>query len=380
MWKRWAMLTVLLLFLLGGQVRADVQSEEEPSKLEVGAKAAILMDAASGRVLFEQNADTRYPMASTTKIMTALIAVEHCRMDEIVTAGKNASGVEGTSIYLSEGERLTMYQMLQGLMLRSGNDAAVAIAEHIAGDVKQFASLMNARAEMLGADANFVTPNGLDAQGHGASARAMALIAREAMKQPVFRELVSTQEAVIPWVDNEYNRVLRNKNRLLTDYEGATGIKTGFTSKAGRCLVFSAQRDGMELIGVVMSCPNWFDEAERMLDWGFSNFSVRQVVRAGEIIAEANVSNGMQEDVRLYAEDDLAYPIAPSDEWNLTVYSAEVLEAPVSAGDKAGYLILTVNGEECGRVDALVREDVPKWSVMSAVRRWFSSMAFFGGN
>jgi len=365
---------------LVGRVCADAQGEESLPTLKVSAKSAILIDAQSGRVLFEHNADTRYPMASTTKIMTALIAVEHCGMDEIVTAGKKASGVEGTSIYLSVGEQLPMYQMLQGLMLRSGNDAAVAIAEHIAGDTEQFAFLMNERARMLGADAHFVTPNGLDAQGHGASARAMALIAREAMKQPVFRELVSTREAVIPWVDNEYNRVLRNKNRLLTDYEGATGIKTGFTSKAGRCLVFSAERDGMELIGVVMSCPNWFDEAERMLDWGFGNFSVRQVVRAGEIVAEANVSNGMQGSVRLCAEEDLRYPIASTDEWNLTAYVAEQLEAPVSAGEKAGYLILTVNGGECGRVNALVREDVPKRSVGAIVRRWFESLPFFGGN
>ena len=146
-------MTAVILFLcLSGAAQADAD-------LSIQAKAAILIDAASGRVLFEQNADERYPMASTTKIMTALIAVEHCGMDEMVTAGPNASGVTGTSIYLSEGEQLTMHQMLQGLMLRSGNDAAVAIAEHIAGDVRSFAGLMNARADMLGADAVFVTPS-----------------------------------------------------------------------------------------------------------------------------------------------------------------------------------------------------------------------------
>ena len=381
--KKWMALILTLLFLpvlSGDRVCADAQGEEGLPTLNVSAKAAILMDAQSGRVLFEHNADTRYPMASTTKIMTALIAVEHCGMDETVTAGKNASGVEGTSIYLSVGEQLPMEQMLQGLMLRSGNDAAVAIAEHIAGDVEQFAFLMNERARMLGADAHFVTPNGLDAQGHGASARAMALIAREAMKHPTFRELVSTQEAVIPWVDNEYNRVLRNKNRLLSEYEGATGIKTGFTSKAGRCLVFSAQRNGMELIGVVMSCPNWFDEAERMLDWGFGNFSVQAVVQAGETVGEAKLLKGMQESVRLCAGDALAYPMTEADEWQVECYIAQTLQAPVSQGDIAGYLILRVNGEEVGRVDALVEGNAPRWSVGAAVRGWFASLPFFGRN
>ena len=267
---------ILVLLCMGLAVRADAD-------ISIEARAAILIDRESGRVLYEKNADERYPVASTTKIMTALIAVEQCAMDEIVTAGPNASGVEGTSIYLGVGEQLPMLDMLKGLMLRSGNDAAVAIAEHIAGDVKQFAALMNARAEMLGANAYFVTPNGLDQGGNGASARAMALIAREAMGNETFRELVSTQEAIIPWVGNEYSRVLRNKNRLLSEYEGATGIKTGFTSAAGRCLVFSAERDGMELIGVVLSCPGWFDEAERLLDWGFDNFSMKTAAQAGEI-------------------------------------------------------------------------------------------------
>ena len=243
-------------------------------EIDISARAAILIDAASGRVLYAQNADTRYPMASTTKIMTALLALENSAPDEIVTASERAAGTGGTSIYLSAGETLSMEEMLKGLMLRSGNDAAVAIAEHIGGSVENFAAMMNARAEELGADARFVTPNGLDAERHGASARAMALIAREALRRDDFRALVGTQRAVIPWRDNQYNRVLTNKNRLLRDYEGATGVKTGFTKKAGRCLVFSAERDGMELIGVVLGCGAWFDEAERLLDWGFENFSL----------------------------------------------------------------------------------------------------------
>lgn len=368
--KAWGMI-ILFFCCAGGLTRADAE-------LSVQARAAILIEAESGRVLYEQNADERLPMASTTKVMTALIAVEHCAMDEIVTAGPNASGVEGTSIYLSEGEKLTMREMLQGLMLRSGNDAAVAIAEHIAGDTEAFASLMNARARMLGADANFVTPNGLDAAGHGASARAMALIAREAMQNESFRELVSMQEAVIPWVDNEYSRVLRNKNRLLDEYDGATGVKTGFTKKAGRCLIFSAERDGMELIGVVMNCPDWFGEAERLLDWGFANFSIQIAAQAGEKVYEANILNGQKKAVSLRAEETIVYPICQGDRWRVEIHAENELEAPVSEGDEAGYMAIVVEGEEAARTKLVAAEDVARRSFLNSIRQWLGRLPFFG--
>ena len=355
-------LAAMLIMMLGACAQADAE-------FPVSARAAILIERESGRVLMEQNADERLPMASTTKIMTALIAVEHCGMEEIVTAGPNASGVPGTSIYLSEGEQLSMYQMLQGLMLRSGNDAAVAIAEHIAGSAEVFSQLMNARAAMLGADAVFVTPNGLDAGDHSASARAMALIAREAMGKALFRELVSTQEAVIPWVDNEYSRVLRNKNKLLSEYEGATGIKTGFTSKAGRCLVFSAERDGMELVGVVLNCPDWFGEAERMLDWGFGNFSMATAAEAGERVCGAKILNGETGEVSLCAKDTLRYPLCEGDRWRIEVHQEEMLEAPVQAGDVAGYVALIVEGKEAARTELVAMESVEKWSFVKAIRR-----------
>jgi len=372
MMKRWMAAVIMILIGCGG-ARADAE-------ISVQAKAAILIEAQTGRVLYEQNADERLPMASTTKIMTALIAVEHCTMEEIVTAGPNASGVEGTSIYLAEGEQLTMHQMLQGLMLRSGNDAAVAIAEHIAGDAETFASLMNARARMLGADACFVTPNGLDKGTHGASARAMALITRAAMEYEAFRELVSTQEAVIPWVDNEYSRVLRNKNRLLKEYEGATGVKTGFTGKAGRCLVFSAERDEMELIGVVLNCPGWFEEAERLLDWGFANFSRQICAQAGEKVAEANIVNGQKKAISLIAEETLAYPIGIGDEWHIELHEEKTLEAPVCAGDSAGYMALIVDGNEVGRTALAASEDVPRRTFLFSVGEWLARWTSFGRN
>lgn len=368
----WMLAAALALCMSGGAL-ADAE-------ITASARAAILMERRSGRVLFAQNADERYPMASTTKIMTALLAVERCGMDEIVTVGPRASGVTGSSIYLAEGERLTMRQMLLGLMLRSGNDAAVAIAEHIAGDEAAFAALMNERAQALGADALFVTANGLDEGEHGASARAMALIACEAMGNPLFRELVATKEAVIPWADSEYSRVLRNKNRLLSGYEGATGVKTGFTAKAGRCLVFSAERDGMELVGVVLKCPAWFDEAERLMDWGFGRFSWESAVEAGKTAGETNVLNGEKATVPLIAAKTLAYPLCAEDEWRLETVIEESLEAPVEAGAAAGYMALIVNGEEVARSELTAGEAVRRRTLWGALRQWLSSLPFFGRN
>ena len=224
-----------------------------------------------------------------------------------MTASENASGVPGTSIYLGVGETLTMEEMLYGLLLRSGNDAAVAIAEHVAGSVEAFAARMNARAAELGADAHFVNPHGLDADGHEASALALARIFRQAMQNGDFRRITGTKKATIPWVGNDFSRVLvQAKTACSPTYAGATGGKTGYTSDAGRCLVFSAEREGMELIGVVLSCPNWFDEAERMLDWGFENYHLEAPLSAGEVACEAAVEGGMAGTVTAVAESGLA--------------------------------------------------------------------------
>ena len=343
-------------------------------RLSVAAKGAALIDADSGRLLFGQNENTMYPMASTTKVMTTLLALENAGLDEPVTAGKNAHGVTGTSLYLSEGETLSMEHMLYGLMLRSGNDAAVAVAEHISGSVPAFAGLMNAKAEALGIDAHFVNPHGLDADGHRISALGLALLMREAMKNPEFRTITATQRKVIPWVGNEYSRVLENKNRLLKTYEGATGGKTGYTGKAGRCLVFSAERDGLGLIGAVLNCPTWFDTAKLMLDWGFENFRAENTLESGARVATVAVRGGAYPAVAVVAEGPLqtAVPVGSSIK---TDYSLpESLEAPVYAGQALGRARLIANGvtvAECDLVaaDSVARLDFAQ-SLKRLLRRW----------
>lgn len=335
----------------------------------VDAKGAVLIDAASGRVLFGQNENARYPMASTTKIMTALLALENCDLDEEVTASENASGVPGTSIYLGVGETLTMEEMLYGLLLRSGNDAATAIAEHVAGNVEDFAAMMNLRAVELDADAHFANPHGLDASGHEASALALARIFRQAMQNEDFRRITGTVETTIPWVGNEFSRVLTNKNRLLTTYEGATGGKTGYTSDAGRCLVFSAERDGMELIGVVLSCPDWFNEAARMLDYGFANYRLETPLAAGQAACETAVWDGMEGTVKAVAAEDLSAAVGNGETWRVEYSFPGGVHAPVEAGEAIGTATLYIGGEAVCATELLAARSVERRDLFSALKR-----------
>ena len=348
-----AMLVVLVLVPLSA-------AASEP--FTVAAKGAVLIDADSGLVLFGQNENRMLPMASTTKVMTALIALERSTLDEKVTAGKNASGVPGTSLYLSEGETLTMEQMLYGLMLRSGNDAAVAIAEHVAGSVSAFAALMNARAEQLNATAHYLNPHGLDEEGHGITALGLARVMRAAMRNPDFRRITGTKRKIIPWVGNEYSRVLENKNRLLRTYEGATGGKTGYTGRAGRCLVFSAERDGLSLIGAVLNCPAWFDTATLLLDYGFENYRPESALE----------STGERVTVVAAAPLRAAVRVGSAVETGITL--PERIEAPVSAGQVVGFARLLCGGAELARCDLVAASGVPRrdfiQSVRGLLRRW----------
>ena len=334
------------------------------------ARSEILIEAKTGRVLYENNAHEALPMASTTKIMTALVALENGSLSDTVTAGKNAFGVPGTSIYLGLGEQLTLEQMLYGLMLASGNDAAVAIAEHIGGSIENFCRMMTARGLEIGCENTvFVTPHGLPADGHHTTAWDLALIAREAMKNPAFREIVSTQRASLPWADHEYDRVLTNKNKLLSTYAGALGVKTGYTKAAGRCLVFAAERDGLELIGVVLNCPDWFDEAAALLDKGFDNWQMVTVLSAGETVREIPVTGGVQDAVRVVAQSDVSAPV-PDIAWpDLLIDLPESLPAGVEKGQVVGTARLTDQGQTLVAVPLIAAEAVPERSFRYGAQR-----------
>lgn len=263
---------ILTAFVMGLMIYgyvAEPSSESASADLtkppEISAKQAILMDSKSGEVLFERNADEKGYPASTTKIMTAMVTLDICKqigvgLDQTVTIPKEAAGVEGSSLYLKEGEERTLENLLYGVMLRSGNDGATALAEVMGGNTAHFVDLMNEKAEKLGCTGtHFVNPTGLYDEEHYTTARDLAVITRQAMKNKTFRKIVGSKS----W--EEYT----NKNKTVFQYEGATGVKIGFTKMSGRTLVASAKRDGRELICVVLSDGNWFNDAYALMDYGF---------------------------------------------------------------------------------------------------------------
>ncbi len=326
-------------------------------------RSAILIEAKTGRVLYERNAHEPLPMASTTKVMTALVALENGNLDDLVTTGKNAFGVPGTSIYLALGEQLPLREMLYGLMLASGNDAAVAIAEHIGGTAENFCRMMTDRAAQIGCeDTVFATPHGLPSDNHHTTASDLALITRAAMQNPVFREIVSTQLATIPWADHDYDRVLTNKNKLLSEYPGAIGVKTGYTKAAGRCLTFAAERDGLELIGVVLNCPNWFQEAEALLDKGFDNWQMVSLLSAGETVRTVPVQGGTQDAVRVVASGDVSAPVRQGAWPDLVLEVPDTLTAGLTRGQAVGTARLIDNGQTLITVPLVAAENVPERS------------------
>lgn len=341
-----------VLTLFQGSARA-----QEGERVDTSARAAILIERQTGRVLLESHADEALPMASTTKVMTALLALEKGHLDDMVTVGRNAYGVPGTSIYLELGEKLSLRDLLYGLMLASGNDAAVAIAEHVGGNVETFCRMMTERAGELGCtDTVFATPHGLPSEGHHTTARDLALIAREAMSHELFRQIVSTRRATIPWEGRSYQRVLSNKNRLLTEYEGATGIKTGYTKAAGRCLVFGAKRDGLEVIGVVLNCGDWFHEAERLMNMGFERYEMFTALAGGETVRVLPVKEGTQETVCIRTAGSLAAPVKKGQIPVLEFDMPEVVEAGKQEGEVVGEARLVLAGEEIASVQLVLGE------------------------
>lgn len=356
---------IMVMTILTMLIAMDAAAGES---FRVAAKAAIIIEADTGRVLYAQNSDEMLPMASTTKLMTCLLALENGDLSSRITAPAEASGVPGTSIYLTEGETLTLEQLLYGLMLRSGNDAATAIGIHIGGSTQEFVAMMNARAAELEIDASFKNPHGLDAEGHAASAAALAGIMREALKNEDFRRIVGTQKKLIPWEGNEYSRVLYNKNRLLSSYEGAIGGKTGYTGDAGRCLVFAAERRNMTLIGCVLNCSTWFDTAERLLDYGFENYESVQIFEAGEMVEKVKVTGGREPSVNVIAAEELAVPLGIDEDYMLNI-ELKPAAAPIHAGGCAGFANVLIDGDLTASVELQYAADVPENDLEAALRR-----------
>lgn len=339
--RRFRVLLLVLLLLLPGRVRAAGQGER------ITAKAWAVVEATSGRLLLGENEHERRPMASTTKIMTALLVLETGEdMDALVEVSPEAAGTEGSSMHLAAGERVSLGDLLYGLMMVSGNDAAVALAVHLSGSVEAFAARMNDRAAALGLnDTHFVNPNGLHDPNHYTSAYDLCRLAAAAMELPAFHRIVSTQRYTT--ATGSRIRSFRTKNRMLTEVEGGCGVKTGYTKKAGRCLCFAAQREGMLVIGAVLNAPDMWSDAKKLLDRAFAAYELHTFLCPGETVGVVPVTGSAKKTLPAAAKEGILYPVRKdgSDEAKLDIRLAETVAAPVDPGAAAGEAVLTVNGE-----------------------------------
>lgn len=338
------------------------------------AESAILIEAETGAVISEKNADERRAMASTTKIMTAILTIEAGDLDKEFTVDSYAIMVEGTSMGLQEGDRVSRRDLLYGILLPSGNDAANAAAVSVGGSIPAFVKMMNEKAQALGlSNTHFVTPSGLDADGHYTTARDLAALAAYAMKNETFREIVSSKSKKLEFGNPPYPRTLYNSNKMLSNYEGAIGIKTGFTDNARRCLVSAAERNGVTLIAVTLNAPDDWNDHTKMLDYGFSvvkNYPLETGCTAKTAVAGSGKSVGV---------------FAESSELSLTPENRQKLErrvvlprmvyGGVKQGQKLGELQFLLGGKVVKTVPLLARETV---EVKSELSLWQKILSFFG--
>ena len=317
------------------------------------ANCAILLDANTGRVLYERHADKRSLIASTTKIMTALIVCEQCNVLDRVRIPKEAVGIEGSSIYLQEGEVLTIQELLYGMMLHSGNDAATALAIYCGGTIEGFAQLMNDKAHRLGlTNTHFENPHGLDSPDHYSTAEDLAKLAAYAMDNPIFRKTVSAKTLTIG------NRALRNHNKLLWRVDGADGVKTGYTKAAGRILVSSATRSGRRLIAVTIDAPDDWNDHCALLEKGFSQYSTVDLIKKDTLIGYCEVAGGTAGQVELLAAEDFSYPLAEGERVTFRRNDCGFVYAPAVDGDFAGNLYILVDGSSVGKIPLVFGETV----------------------
>ena len=321
----------------------------------LSAEKAILLDALSGRVIYEKNADSQSLIASTTKIMTALIVCEQCNVLDRMRIPKEAVGIEGSSMYLQEGEILTIQELLYGLMLRSGNDAAVALAIYCGGTVEGFAELMNDKARALGMDnSHFVNPNGLDAPGHYSTARDLAILASYAMDNPIFYKTVSAKNVKVG------QRSLTNHNKLLWRVDGADGVKTGYTKAAGRILVSSATRQGRRLIAVTINAPDDWNDHAYLLEDGFTRYAVKRIVTAGDVVGAVQIAGGQAGQVQLVAVEDFDYAMCSDETARIQLIGPGFVYAPAVKGAEAGFAHVCIGDKSVGKIPLVYGETVEK--------------------
>lgn len=328
--------------------------------IDVSADSACLICADTGEIIYAKNEKERRTMASTTKIMTGILALENSEPSEIVAVSKNAERQEGTSIYLREGERISMTDLVYGLMLNSGNDAAVAIAEHVSGSVDEFAKKMNEKAAEIGAkNTSFKNPNGLDSEGHYTTAYDLALIGAYAMKNDKFREIVGTKSKT-GRLDGGQILYFSNHNKLLNMYDGAVGIKTGFTKASGRCLVSAAEREGVMLIAVTLNAPDDWNDHKKMLDFGFERIKPQIIVKKRQILKSRRVDG---KKYNFLAEDNVTLSESGSNRFDVVLHMPENIPVPLNKGEKVGEGEVRFKGRTIAEFNIVSEEEVAEEGV-----------------
>lgn len=305
------------------------------------AKSMVVIETTNNSVLYSKNENEKLPMASTTKIVTAITVLENCEdINKEITIPLKATLVEGSSIYLKENEKLSIKQLLYGLMLQSGNDAAMALALEIGdGSVENFATLMNETAKKVGVmNSNFVTPHGLDAKNHYTTAKDLALITSYALKNDTFKEIVSAKCYKIDGNDNCLKRTLINKNKLLNSLEGCIGVKTGYTSKAGRCLVSACERDGMQIVCVVLNCRPMFEESAMLINKVYEEYKKYEILPPYKFITDISVEDGKNEKLRVYNKNGFSIVAKENevDKYSVIYNYSKTIKAPVLKDQKVG--------------------------------------------
>jgi len=356
---------VALLFLISTGVKA--------ADLDLTAHSAVLMDFTTGQVLYEKNADQKSPPASTTKILTALVALEQGDLKQQITTSANASRVEGSSIYLSEGETHTLEELLYGMLLSSGNDAALAVAEGLAGSEAKFTEWMNQKAAALGAkSSSFTNCNGLPKADHYTTAYDLALITRYALNNPVFETIVKTKSHNISWPGRDYDKVLYNHNKLLWRYQFVDGVKTGYTREAGGCLVSSATRYGHRLIAVVLNSTTIYEDSEKLFEYGFNNYELINLVSGQENLGLIKVIAGIKETIPVFSKHPLTMllPKGMARKIKIDLELRKFIPAPVEPLQEVGEVKVKIGGKIMETVPVVTAEYVPKKSLFQKIWDW----------
>lgn len=344
--------------------------------LYTSAKGCAVIETSTHRKLFAVNENQKLPMASTTKIMTAITAIEYCKdLDEKFEVSKKAIGVPGTSLYLREGDVYSTRDLLYALMLISGNDASVAIAEHVGGSTSEFVTKMNELAKKIGVEnTHFANTHGLDADGHYTTAYDLAVITSYALENDTFREIVSTKNTKITNGKGE-NRYLKNKNKLLSTLEGCIGVKTGFTDDAGRCLVSAIEKEGMRLVCVVLNCGPMFPESAELLKTCSENYKLYDLTEDYDYNKTISVLNGGQDSAQIGTKGHFVYPLTEKEKQDLKfVYSyPSEIEAPMKKNTEIGNIEIFLGNDLLFSEKIFTIEDIKPKSILQRMQDFFAN-------